>query len=229
MDLSVIVPVLDEARRIDRCLAGLATQAGIAERIVVDGGSRDDTVARARRHAGVTVIESARGRAVQLNAGAAAATGDALLFLHADAALPANAARIVARALAQPGVAAGAFRTRHMPERWRDPVRARLLRLADVRARYTSLPYGDQALFMTAAMFARAGGFPALALMEDLAFARALRALGRIHVVPEEVRVSGRRFESAPVYQTLLVNTFPLLFALGVSPARLARWYGNPR
>lgn len=229
MRLSVIVPVLNEARGIDPCLQRLAAQPGIAERIVVDGGSRDDTVARARRHPGVTVIESERGRAVQLNAGAAAATGEVLLFLHADAALPARAADIVTETLGAPGVVAGAFRTRHVPERWRDPVRSRLLRLADLRSRYSALPYGDQAMFMRAAVFARAGGFPEIALMEDLALSRRLRALGRIRVARHEVRVSGRRFEAAPVYQTALVNTFPLLFALGVSPERLARWYGNPR
>ena len=229
MRLSVIIPVLDEARRIDGCLVALAGQARIYERIVVDGGSGDDTVARASAHRDVTVVRSARGRAVQLNAGAAAATGDTLLFLHADATLPAGAAGVIAQTLAMPGVVAGAFRTHHTPERWRGRSWARLLRLADVRSRYTSLPYGDQALFLRAARFAQAGGFPAISLMEDLAFSRTLRGLGRIHVARAEVRVSGRRFERAPIRQTLMVNGFPLLYTLGVSPGRLARWYGNPR
>ena len=229
MHLCVIIPVLDEAGRIDGCLAALAAQPRVHERIVVDGGSRDDTVARAEAHPGVTVIRSARGRAVQLNAGAAAATGDTLLFLHADATLPPGAADVVEKTLAMPGVVAGAFRTHHVPELWQGRPWARLLRLADVRSRYTSLPYGDQALFLRAASFAQAGGFPAIALMEDLAFSRRLRALGQIRVARAEVRVSGRRFERAPVRQTLMVNGFPLLYALGVSPERLARWYGNPR
>jgi rSAM/selenodomain-associated transferase 2 len=227
--LSVVIPVLDEAHRIDGCLVALAAQPRVHERIVVDGGSRDDTVARASAHRDVIVVRSARGRAVQLNAGAAAATGDTLLFLHADATLPEGAAAVIEQTLAMPGVVAGAFRTHHVPERWRGRAWARLLRLADVRSRYTSLPYGDQALFLRAARFVQAGGFPAVSLMEDLAFSRTLRGLGRIHVARAEVRVSGRRFERAPIRQTLMVNGFPLLYALGVSPARLARWYGNPR
>jgi rSAM/selenodomain-associated transferase 2 len=230
--LSVIVPVLDEARHIDGCLAALAAQPRIHERIVVDGGSRDDTIRRAEAHRGapeVMVVRSPRGRALQLNAGAAAATGDTLLFLHADARLPARAADWIEEALAVPGVVAGAFRTRHVAERWRGPARARLLRLADIRSRYTSLPYGDQALFLRASTFVQAGGFPLLSLMEDLAFSRVLRARGKIRVVPAEVEVSARRFESAPIRQTLMVNAFPLLFALGVSPDRLARWYRDPR
>ncbi len=230
MRLSVIVPVLDEARHIDGCLSALAAQPRIHERIVVDGGSRDDTIRRAETHRPeVIVVRSPRGRALQLNAGAAAATGDTLLFLHADARLPARAADWIEDSLARPGVVAGAFRTRHVAERWRGPARARLLRLADIRSRYTSLPYGDQALFLRASTFVQAGGFPIIPLMEDLTFSRVLRARGKIRVVPAEVEVSGRRFESALIRQTLMVNAFPVLFALGVSPARLARWYRNPR
>ncbi|WP_428264669.1 TIGR04283 family arsenosugar biosynthesis glycosyltransferase [Haliangium sp.] len=229
MRLSVITPALNEAGRIDRSLRAVADQPDIYEHIVVDGGSRDDTVSRARRHPGVKVLESRRGRALQLNTGARAATGDTLLFLHMDAELPPCAADLIVETLAIPGVSAGAFRTRHQPERWRGSARAYLLRLADGRSRRTTLPYGDQGLFLRAHTFARAGGFPEIALMEDLAFSRRLRQLGRIRVAPAEIRVSGRRFESAPLRQTLMVNTFPALFALGVSPQRLAQWYGAPR
>ncbi|ACY17077.1 TIGR04283 family arsenosugar biosynthesis glycosyltransferase [Haliangium ochraceum] len=229
MRVSIIVPVLDEAAGIERCARALLALEGVDERIVVDGGSSDDTAERARRHAGIRVLEAARGRAHQLNAGAAAATGDILMFVHADAALPPDAADAARHALRQPGVIAGAFRTRHMPERWRGSWRAPLLRLADLRSRYTTLPYGDQTLFLRARDFWRVGGYPELALMEDLALSRILRARGRIRVLPREVRVSGRRFEAAPWRQTLMVNAFPVLYTLGVSPERLARWYGNPR
>ena len=229
MELSVIIPVLDEAAGIDACLRRLQAQPQIAEVIVVDGNSSDDTVARARSYPGVTVIAGERGRGRQLNAGARAARGDTLLFLHADAELPAQAAASIAAALDQRGVVAGAFRTWHVPERWAGKRRAPLLHLADLRSRYSSLPYGDQALFLRAQTFDRVGGYPQLALMEDLAMSRALRRLGRIAIVPRSVRVSGRRFESALFRQTALVNIFPLLYAAGVSPGTLARFYGNPR
>ena len=229
MHLSVIIPVLDESRQIDACLDRLAAQPGISECIVVDGGSRDDTVARARAHPGVQVVTSDRGRAIQLNAGAAAASGDTLLFLHADARLPAQAVATIRSVLAEPGVVAGGFRTWHVADRWRGSLRSPLLHLADIRSRYSALPYGDQAMFMTRHVFQRVGGFPAIALMEDIAMSRNLSRLGRIRIARRRVEVSGRRFESALLYQTLLVNVFPVLFAAGVSPQTLARLYGNPR
>jgi rSAM/selenodomain-associated transferase 2 len=228
MTLSVVVPVLDEARRIGEHLAALRGVAGIDEVVVVDGGSRDDTLAIARRVPGVRVITAPRGRGVQLNAGARAARGDVLLFLHADAVLPPDAALLVGRALDDPGVVAGAFRLHTVAEsgaRWLGP----LLRLADLRSRVTRLPYGDQAVFVRRAVFERVGGFPDQPLMEDVELARRLRRVGRISTVPGVVRVSGRRFLKHPVRAVLAMRAFPLLYRLGVSPARLARLYGDPR
>jgi len=223
------MPVLDEARRIAASLTRVCDLDGFDERIVVDGGSRDDTVALASAFAGVEVIDAPRGRGPQQNAGAARARGDALLFLHADVELPPNAADVVRRTLARPGVVAGAFRTWTVPDgggsRWPGP----LLHLADVRSRYSRVPYGDQALFVRREVFDAVGGFPAQPLMEDLELSRRLRRVGRIAVAKERVRVSGRRFQHAPVRQTVLVNVFPLLYAAGVSPERLVRWYGSPR
>jgi rSAM/selenodomain-associated transferase 2 len=225
--LSVIIPALDEAARIEAAVARLAAEPGIDEIIVVDGGSSDDTAALAGR-AGARVIAAPRGRARQQNAGARAASGDTLLFLHADAALPPGAAAVVDRQLATPKVIAGAFRTWHRAERW-GRRRAALLHLADLRSRYSPRPYGDQAIHLRAATFERIGGFPEMALMEDLELSLRLRRLGRIAVAGERVEVSGRRFESAPLYQTALVNVFPLLYLLGVPPSVLARLYGDPR
>ena len=228
MALSVVVPVLDEARRIGEHLAALRGVAGIDEIVVVDGGSRDDTVAIARRVPGVRVLTASRGRGVQLNAGARAARGDVLLFLHADAALPPDAALLVGRALGEPGVVAGAFRLHTVAEsgpRWLGP----LLRLADLRSRVTRLPYGDQAMFVRRDAFERVGGFPDQPLMEDVELARRLWRVGRIRTVPGAVRVSGRRFVANPVRAVLAMRVFPLLYRLGVSPARLARLYGDPR
>jgi rSAM/selenodomain-associated transferase 2 len=226
--LSVVVPVLDEARRIAGHLSALHRVAGIDEVVVVDGGSRDDTVAIAQRAPGVRVVTSARGRGIQMNAGARAARGDVLLFLHADAVLPPDAARLIARALEDPAVVAGAFRLHTVAEAgapWLGP----LLRLADLRSRVTRLPYGDQAVFVRRTVFERVGGFPDQPLMEDIELARRLWRVGRIRTVPGVVRVSGRRFLANPVRAVVAMRVFPLLYRLGVSPARLARLYGDPR
>jgi rSAM/selenodomain-associated transferase 2 len=228
MRLSVVIPALDESARIAACVAQILTQPSIDEVLVVDGGSSDATAALARS-AGARVLAAPRGRARQLNAGAAAARGDTLLFLHADVALPPGAASIIDAILQRKGVVAGAFRTWHVPERRRGRGFRLLLHLADVRSRYSPLPYGDQALFLRAETFAAVGGFPPMDLMEDLEMSRRLGRLGRIAVASQPVTVSGRRFEQAPLYQTLLVNVFPLLYALGVSPTLLARLYGDPR
>jgi rSAM/selenodomain-associated transferase 2 len=226
--LSVVMPVLDEARRIGDRLTELRALTGIDEIVVVDGGSRDDTVRIARSIPGVRVLQAPRGRGTQMNAGAGAARGDVLLFLHADSSLPRDAAAWVERALAEPGVVAGAFRVRTHADggrNWLGP----LLRLADLRSRTTRLPYGDQAVFVRREAFQRAGGFPDQPLMEDVELARRLRRVGRIRIVPAEVQVSGRRFLAQPVRTVLAMRFFPTLYRLGVPPERLARLYGNPR
>lgn len=226
--VSVVVPVLDEEARIEHQLRSLTDEKRWHEVIVVDGGSVDRTVERARVVEGVRVLDAPRGRALQMNAGARSATGDVLLFLHADVELPSDALRHVAEALAEPEVVAGAFRTWTVTE-GRGGVLAPLLRLADLRSRYTGLPYGDQALFVRAGVFRRLGGFPDQPLMEDLELSRRLRRAGKIRTVPANVRVSGRRFLARPISTFVVMNAFPVLYALGVSPARLARMYGNPR
>ena len=228
MRLSVVLPVLDEAARLGRCLATLRAMPGIDEIVVVDGGSRDGSAEIARAVPGVRVVAAPRGRGTQLNAGARAALGDVLLFLHADTTPPRDTAAWVARALADPGVVAGAFRIRTVADdgpNWLGP----LLRLADLRSRWSRLPYGDQAVFVRRAAFARVGGFPDQPLMEDIELARRLRRVGRIRTVPAVVEVSGRRFLARPVRTVLALRLLPLLYRLGVPPARLARLYGDPR
>lgn len=221
--LSVIVPVLNEARALPARLEELQRLA-LGEVIVVDGGSTDGTQALVH---GARLLVAPKGRARQMNAGAAEAHGDVLLFLHADVSLPPDARAHIDRALEDPGVVAGAFRTWTVADR---PTRlGPLLHLADLRSRYAGLPYGDQALFVRASVFRRLGGFPPIALMEDLAFSRRLRAVGRIRVVPACVRVSGRRFIEHPVRDTFLVNVFPALYRLGVPPEVLARFYAATR
>jgi rSAM/selenodomain-associated transferase 2 len=226
--LSIVVPVLDEARRIGEHLAALRRVAGVDEIVVVDGGSHDGTLDVVRRVPAVRALTAPPGRGTQLNAGARAACGDVLLFLHADTTLPSDAGAWIAGALADPGVVAGAFRVHTVADAgpgWLAP----LLRLADLRSRVTRFPYGDQAVFVRRDAFDRVGGFPDQPLMEDVELARRLRRVGRIRTVPAVVQVSGRRFAANPLRAILAMRLFPLLYRLGVSPARLARLYGQPR
>lgn len=219
--ISVVVPVLDEEARLARVLGDLARE-GLGDVMVVDGGSGDRTVEIARA-AGARVVEAHRGRARQMNAGARVARGDVLLFLHADTRLPEGVVGRIEAALADGAVAAGAFRTRTVndgPPSWVDPV----LRLADLRASYTRLPYGDQAIFARRSAFDAVGGFPEQPLFEDLELSRRLWTVGRVTVLPDEVRISGRRFVRRPVASTLIMNVFPVLYGLGVRPEVLARW-----
>jgi len=224
--LAVVIPTLDEAARIGARLAELAAMPGVDEVVVADGGSGDGTAELARA-AGAHVVVARRGRGPQMNAGAAAARGAVLLFLHADATLPPDAPAWVARALADPAVVAGAFRIRTVAD-VRHPL-APFLRLADLRARLARLPYGDQALFVRRTAFDAVGGFPDQPLFEDVELARRLRRRGRIVTVPATVRVSGRRFLAHPIRAAVAMRLFPLLYRLGVPAERLARRYGNPR
>lgn len=224
---AVVIPVFDEAATIESCLEDVLRH-GFDEVVVVDGGSRDDTVARARQ-LGVRVVVGVRGRGAQQNLGAQETSSDILLFLHADARLPRAARQIIEETLQRPDTVAGAFRVKHLPVRWTGRARAALLKVADLRSRLAALPYGDQGIFLRRTRFHEVGGFPEIDLMEDLELSRRLARRGRIAVVADEVLVSGRRFESATLYQCLLMNTFPSLYRLGVSPQLLARLYGNPR
>jgi rSAM/selenodomain-associated transferase 2 len=226
--ISVIIPVLNEAKQIGPCLDQFADQQGDLEIIVVDGGSLDATVNLAKR-LGAKVIHASGGRGPQMNAGAAVARGEILLFLHADGRLPEDSVRLIEESLADPGVVAGTFRLHHEADRWVGSWRTGLLRLADLRSRYTRHPYGDQGLFLLKRVFQREGGFPPRPLMEDLALSRKLAKAGRIHTLREEMRTSGRRFEGGLVRAFLCMNTFPILDRLGVSHARLQRWYRHPR
>ena len=227
MTLSVIVPTLDEAARIGARLRELAVRA-VDEVIVVDGGSHDGTTEIARAQPGVQVVVAPRGRGRQLNAGARAARGDVLLFLHADTELPEDVRAWVERTLADPSVVAGAFRVRTVADvgrNWLGP----LLRIADIRSHVTRLPYGDQALFVRREAFERVGGFPDEPLMEDVELVRRLRRIGRVVTVPAYVRASGRRFLRHPIAGTLAMWTFPTLYRVGVPPRILARLYRNVR
>lgn len=223
--LSVIVPALDEERQIATTLAA-ARQPGVAEVIVVDGGSRDRTRACALPYAD-RVIDAPRGRARQMNAGAASATGDVLLFVHADTRLPPDAAAAVVAVLADPAVVGGHFDVHLEPS---SPSLRMVAAMLNLRSRVTRIATGDQAIFVRADALRRLGGFPDLPLMEDVAFSRALRRAGRVACLRARVTTSSRRWRQQGVWSTVVqMWTLRLLFFLGVPAARLARWYGAAR
>jgi len=222
--LSIIIPVLDEAATIADALAALAPyRARRAEVIVVDGGSRDGTVEAARPHAD-RIITAPRGRGAQMNAGAAAAQGDVLLFLHADTRLPPEAERLIVDALMRTKRAWGRFDVTIAG-------RSRLLRVVaammNLRSRLTGIATGDQAMFMTRAAFAQVGGFPDIPLMEDIVMSRRLKRVSAPACLGARVTTSGRRWDRDGVMRTILTMwRLRFAFFLGAEPARLARQYG---
>ena len=221
--ISVVIPVLDEEARIGTCVRCVRALAGFSEIIVVDGGSSDRTVEIAKRVNGISVRRATRGRAAQMNVGAAMARGEALLFLHADTRLPADADRLVEAALAG-NVHWGRF---DVAIEGRHPLLPLIARLMNLRSRLTGIATGDQAMFVRRGAFAACGGFPPVALMEDIAFARALKRLGRPACLRARVRTSGRRWERHGVLRTvLLMWRLRLAYFLGADPSRLAHQYG---
>jgi len=219
--VSVIIPALNEQEAIAPTVAAALAAPG-AEVLVVDGGSSDATMRRARE-AGARVISASKGRARQMNAGATAARGETLLFLHADTLLPPGWWREVARLLALPGVAAGAFSFRLD----RRPAGLRFIELSvALRCRLGAMPYGDQGLFMTRRAFQAVGGFPELPIMEDCEMVRRLRSQGRLALSPAPAVTSSRRWQKKGVLATTLVNFLVVgAFYAGFSPTLLRRLY----
>jgi len=222
--LSIIVPVLNEQDGIVAVLESLsALRARSTEVIVVDGGSRDRTVALARPLCDQLIV-APRGRAAQMNAGAAAARGDVLLFLHADTSLPADADRLVLDGLAASGRPWGRFDVRITGHHPLLPVIAALMNL---RSRLTGIATGDQAIFVDRGAFAAIGGFPDIALMEDIVLSRRLKRLGRPLCLTARALTSGRRWEKHGVVRTILTMwSLRLAFFLGAKPDKLAASYG---
>ncbi|MCB1943383.1 MAG: TIGR04283 family arsenosugar biosynthesis glycosyltransferase [Candidatus Accumulibacter sp.] len=195
--ISVVIPVLNEELRLGGTLANVLPQLP-EEVLVVDGGSRDATVAIATATAGVRLLRADKGRARQMNAGAAAARGDWLLFLHADTLLPPQA---LARIAALPAsVLAGAFRHRFSGDDWR----LRLIsRLDNYRTRLTRIAFGDQAMFVRRELFERLGGFPPCEVMEDVAFGERLRHATAPILLADEAITDSRKFEQMGIWSSL--------------------------
>lgn len=229
MELAVVIPTLDEELSIGGCLDSVGTHEGV-EMIVADGGSSDRTRELARSR-GARVVTGARGRGPQLNFGATSSNSDRLLFLHADCRLPEGWMPAISRALDDKEISLACFRLRTMASVTLEPsaLHRLWLRVFDLRSHGLGLPYGDQGFAVRRTVFDSAGRFPEIPLMEDVAFARTCRRLGRVQRLPLEIQTTARRVERSPFKTTLMLATFPTLFRLGVAPETLARWYGNTR
>ena len=224
--LSIVVPTLDEAAAIEATLGALQQErAAGAEVIVVDGGSRDATKSLAAPLAD-RVVEAPRGRAAQMNAGALAATGDVLLFQHADTRLPAGALDAVGAAI-RSGGEWGRF---DVAIEGGHPLLPVIAAFMNARSRLTGIATGDQAMFASRAAFEAVGGFQPIPLMEDVALSKALRARSRPACLRERVVTSGRRWERRGTLRTIfLMWRLRLEYALGADPHRLARRYDVER
>ena len=223
MRLSIIIPTLDEAATLEGALAALAPlRAAGHQVIVVDGHSGDDSLALAQPRADLA-FAAPRGRAAQMNAGAARASGDVLLFLHADSRLPAFADATIATAISH-GALWGRFDVTIEG-------RARLLKVIaatmNARSRWSGIATGDQGIFVDRALFARVGGYAAIPLMEDVALSKTLkRHAGRPACLTARVVTSGRRWESRGPWRTIFTMwRLRLAYAFGADPATLARIY----
>ena len=223
MRLSIIVPALDEAPQIVAALRALAPlRASGHEVILVDGGSTDGTPALA---AGLAdrILHAPRGRARQMNAGAAVASGDALVFLHADTRLPPEGARRVLEALSRRGW--GRFDVRIEGQ---SPLLAVVAFCMNWRSRLSGIATGDQAMFVRREVFAAAGGFSDIPLMEDVALSARLKRISPPACLPQRVVTSGRRWERRGVLRTIvLMWRLRLSYFLGARPEDLARRYAN--
>ncbi|MCM0590755.1 MAG: TIGR04283 family arsenosugar biosynthesis glycosyltransferase [Gloeotrichia echinulata DVL01] len=219
--ISIIIPTLNEAGNIKQAIASTQPSTNI-EVIVVDGGSQDDTREIAQS-LGAKVISSSPGRAVQMNTGALAASGDILLFLHADTRLPTEFDIMIRTALQQPGIVAGAFTLQIDTSGWG-------IRWVEWgvnwRSRLWQMPYGDQAIFITKEIFQQIGYFRELPIMEDFELIRRLKPIGRIAIIKVPVITSARRWLQTGILKTTLINQIVIIaYLLGVSPARIRSWY----
>lgn len=219
--LSIIIPTLNEVHQLGETLDSIQ-QVPESEVLVADGGSRDGTLELARKRS-VRVISSPPGRARQLNRAVGFSRGGILLFLHADTQLPADCLPHVEAILAAPRVVLGAFQLKIAAPGWKLRV---VERVANLRSRLFSTPYGDQAFFLKREDFTRLGGFREIPLMEDYDLVKRARHLGRIGLSPAAVRTSARRWTRLGVVRTTLLNWWVVLaYRAGIAPERLEKWY----
>ncbi len=222
--ISIIIPILNEAKILDKTLSQLQPELGHHELIIVDGGSSDDSTRIAEKYG--EVLTSAPGRAKQLNAGAAAATGDILLFLHADIWLEPGALVAVEATLSS-GYIGGGFRQKIDGESFL----YRMIEIAgNIRGKYLKVFYGDSGIFVARTDFEKIGGFPDLPILEEMEFSKSLRKLGKTMLIVPHIHLSARRWEAKGIVRTTLNNwLITLLYFTGVSPEKLAKLYSHIR
>ncbi len=218
--------MLNEEGAIAPTLRAIRAGAPAADIIVVDGGSTDASASTARPLCDL-LLDAPRGRARQMNAGAARASGDVLAFVHADTLVPANFQSEIARALSDPDVAGGRFDLRLDDQRWL----CRLIGgLISLRSRLSRTGTGDQTIFVRRRIFDALGGFADIPICEDLDLARRLERAGRVACLRAKVTTSARRWLNRGIARTVLTMwTIRALYLAGVSPHRLARWYRDVR
>ena len=225
LTISVIIPVLNEARGINGVIAHLRSQAALdtVEIIVVDGDPAGSTI-KAVSHPGIITAIAEKGRGSQMNCGAIRATCDILLFLHADTFLPANACACIRKCMAFDGHVGGAFDLGIDSEQKVFRVTERYVAW---RTRFTRLPFGDQAIFFRRDYFERIGGYRDIPIMEDVDLLRRVRRRGdAICIIPEKVRTSARRWEKDGIFFGTMRNwMLQALYCCGVPPKRLAKFY----
>lgn len=222
MKLSVIIPVLNEAEGIGVCLEALLPWGDRLEIIVVDGGSQDHTLEEIRRFP-VQLLSAPAGRGIQMNHGAAIATGDYLLFLHSDTQLPPSFIDDITATLSQEKIIAGAFPLKiddpHISLRWIEA-------LVQWRSQLFSLPYGDQAIFLRKQDFQQLGGYKPLPIMEDYELIQRLKTHGKISLATHSVTTSSRRWQKLGVWRTTWINQLMIIgYHLNIDPQTLRAWY----
>ncbi|MBD2136496.1 TIGR04283 family arsenosugar biosynthesis glycosyltransferase [Anabaena sp. FACHB-1237] len=226
--ISIIIPTLNEAENIATIVKVInhSNSTNTMEMIIVDGGSQDDTVKIAESlniKLPLKVINSAPGRAMQMNNGAIIAQGEILLFLHADTLLPNNFAEMILSCMQKSGIVAGAFTLKIDSNNWG-------LRLVEWgvkwRSLFLQLPYGDQAIFMKKDTFNQVGKFPELPIMEDFEIIKRLKKMGKIAIISDPVITSSRRWLKKGIFHTTILNQIIIIaYVLGISPATIVKWY----
>ncbi|MBS0658400.1 MAG: TIGR04283 family arsenosugar biosynthesis glycosyltransferase [Verrucomicrobia bacterium] len=221
MRWSVVIPVLNEAELLPRCLAAVARELPPAEVIVVDGGSRDGGVELARRH-GARVLTAAGGRGAQCRAGVEASRGEWLLLLHGDTLLPNSAGRLLAEHARRHPERVATFRLSFDWPHW-------FLRASAWCSRFDTMftRFGDMGIVVRRAVWDRLGGMPAWPLLEDVAFLRAARAAGGVVSLPAAVLTSARRYRGGPIRRQWANLRLLLRYRAGVDPWQLAAKYGG--